>query len=214
MPIHQYSVLKGDPISGSINTASRPHYLIELDANGTQWQIAVNVESDTGQGTSAEVLYKIDSNWTPPDRAALAALPAGITSLGGKDANPAIDYLRSRANGQPLVTREEMTTLPLPGQTASENLQNALIQFLNQAIADKNGTIYAFGAQYTTGQCIHDIHMNQGNPAGDHSQDNGIWQDGLLVFQMPSTPQWAAVYIAFQEQVWSTDDKGNAISTK
>ena len=211
MPINKYSVLKGDPLSGSLNNASRPHYLIEVDAAGTRWQIAVNVESDTGSGTSAEVLYKLDENWTPPDAGILEALPVGVTSLAGVDANLAIDYLRSRANGQPLVTREEMTSLPLPGRGASQNLHNAVVQFLNQAVADPQGTVYAFGAQYTTGQGIHDIHMNQGNPAGDHIRDNGIWQDGLLVFQMPANKQWAAVFVAFQEQVWNTDGSGNPI---
>ena len=216
MPVHQYSVVKGTPLSGSISPTSRPHYLIELEANGTQFQIAVNVESDTGVGSSAEVLYLLNESWTPPDQTTLEALPMGLTVLAGKDGNPAIDYLRSRAGGEPLVTRAAMTTLPLPGKTNSENLQNAVIQYLNQAIADKNGTIYAFGAQYTTGNGIHDIHMNQGNPKADHSGDNGIWQDGLLVFSMPGfgmgsgTAQWVAIFIAFQEQVWSTDESGNA----
>ncbi len=217
MPVHQYSVLKGTPLSGSISANSRPHYLIELEANGTQFQIAVNVESDTGVGSSAEVLYRLDESWTPPDQATLEALPTGLTVLAGKDGNPAIDYLRSRASGEPLVTRAAMTTLPLPGKTNAENLQNAVIQYLNQAIADKNGTIYAFGAQYTTGNGIHDIHMNQGNPKADHSGDNGIWQDGLLVFSMPGfgmgsgTAQWVAIFLAFQEQVWSTDESGNVL---
>ena len=62
MPINNYSVLKGDPLSGALNAASRPHYLIEVDAAGARWQIAVNVESDTGSGTSAEVLYKLDAH--------------------------------------------------------------------------------------------------------------------------------------------------------
>ena len=211
MPVNQYSVLKGTPISGALNAASRPHYLIEVDVGGAGWQIAVNVESDTGSGTSAEVLYKLDENWTAPDPSALAALPSGVTSLAGVDANPAIDYLRSRVNGLPLITRDQLTALPLPGREASINLQNAVIQSLNEAIADPQGTVYAFGALYTTGQGIHDIHMNQGNPARDHSGDNGIWQDGLLVFQMPSAPKWVAVYVAFQEQVWNTDGSGNAI---
>ncbi len=116
MPENKYSVLKGTPLSGSISNNSRPHYLIELQANGTRWQIAVNVESNTGTGTGAEVLYRIDENWTPPDGGALGTLPEGITVLAGKDANPAIDYLRSRANGQPLVTRAGMADLPLPGK--------------------------------------------------------------------------------------------------
>ncbi len=102
-----------------------------------------------------------------------------------------------------------MADLPLPGKTSSENLKNAVIQYLNQAIADKDGTIYAFGSRYTSGYGIHDIHMNQGNPAGNHAGDNGVWQDGLLVFSMPATTQWVAIFLAFQEQVWSTDATGN-----
>jgi uncharacterized protein YukJ len=215
MPENQYSVLKGTPISGAISKDARPHYLIELNANGAQWQIAVNVESDTGTGSGAEVLYLLAENWTPPDAAALEALPAGVTALAGKDGNPAIDYLRSTVNGQPLITRAQLTDLPLPGKNTSENLKNAVIQYLNQAIADKAGVIYAFGALYTSGNGIHDIHMNQGNPAGDHQQDNGIWQDGLLVFQMPGAAagaQWTAIFIAFQEQVWQTDKNGNPVT--
>jgi len=223
VPVNQYSVLKGDPQSGAISKNARPHYLIEVAANGTNWQIAVNVESDVGTGSSAQVLYKLDENWTPPDAAMLTALPIGVTPLVGKDANPAIDYLRTTIDGtkdgvpgqpsQPIVTRAQLTPLPLPGQTNAGNLHNAVIAYLNQAIADKNGTIYAFGALYTTGNGIHDIHMNQGNPKSDHSGDNGIWQDGLLVFQMPAANngagRWVAIYIAFQEQVWQTDPTGN-----
>ena len=215
MPINHYSVLKGTPLSGALSSESRPHYLIELNANGARFQVAVNVESDTGSGASARVLYALHENWTAPDQATLEALPAGLTVLAGKDGNPAIDYLRSRAGGEPLITRDAMTLLPLPGETASENLKNAVIQYLNRAIADENGTVYAFGAQYTDGTGIHDIHMNQGNPAHDHASDNGIWQDGLLVFSMPGfgmgsgTAQWVAVFVAFQEQAWSTDDGGN-----
>ncbi len=217
MPVNQYSVLKGKPVSGAISTNSRPHYLIEVNAGGVNWQVAVNVESDTGSGASAQVLYALHENWTPPDAAALGALPAGATGLASKDGNPAIDYLRSRANGQPLITREAMTLLPLPGKTASQNLQNAVVQYLNMAVADPQGTVYAFGALYTTGNGIHDIHMNQGNPPSDHGADNGVWQDGLLVFQMPGAsggaPEWVAVFIAFQEQVWATDASGNPIAT-
>jgi uncharacterized protein YukJ len=212
MAEYQYSVLKGTPVSGALSDNSRPHYLIELNAGDTRWQIAVNVESDTGSGASAEVLYSIDENWTPSDAAALTALPAGATLLAGKNGPPAVDYLRSTVNGRPLITRTQMSTLPLPGTTASENLKNAVIQYLNQAIADENGIVYAFGSRYTSGNGIHDIHMNQGNPPSDHGADNGIWQDGLLVFSMPASSQWVALFLAFQEQVWSTDANGNPTS--
>ena len=83
MGIYQYSVLKGAPVSGALSNDSRPHYLIEVNAGGTSWQIAVNIESDTGSGVNAEVLYRIDENWTAPDPAALEALAVGVTSWPG-----------------------------------------------------------------------------------------------------------------------------------
>lgn len=204
MPIYEYSVLKGDPQSGSLSPDSHPHYLINVDAGGTTYQVAVNIESTDG----SQVLYFINDNFTPPDAGALDALATGMTQLTVQG-NPAVDYGRSTTSGEPIVTLAEMQLLPLPGQSASSNLQNAVIQFLNQAIADDNGTIYAFGSQYTDGTGIHDIHMNQGNPPGEYEKDNGIWQDGLLLFELPASGSWAAIFIAFQTESWTTDDNGN-----
>jgi uncharacterized protein YukJ len=56
-------------------------------------------------------------------------------------------------------------------------LHDALADLLDQALADPDGTIYAFGSEFAdsggpTG--IHDIHMNQGNPVGSFEKDNGM----------------------------------------
>ncbi|WP_158751951.1 YukJ family protein [Acidobacterium sp. S8] len=204
MPIYEYSVLKGDPQSGNLSPDSQPHYLINVAAGGKTYQIAVNIESTNG----SQVLYFINENFTPPDASLLDALAVGMTRLTMQD-NPAVDFVRSTTNGQPIVTLSQMQLLPLPGKTESSNLKNAVIQFLNQAIADDNGTIYAFGSQYTEGTGIHDIHMNQGNPPGSFEKDNGIWQDGLLVFELPASKTWAAIFIAFQTESWTTDNSGN-----
>jgi len=206
MPIYKYSVLKGDPQSGGLSPDAHPHYLISVNAAGTRYQIAVNIESTDG----SQVLYFINENYTPPDAGLLDGLAVGMTPLTAQR-NPAVDYVRSVTNGQPIVMQAQMQLLPLPGQTNSSNLQNAVIQFLNQAIADANGTIYAFGSQYTDGTGIHDIHMNQGNPPGSFEKDNGIWQDGMLVFELPASGTWAAIFIAFQTESWSTDDNGNPV---
>jgi uncharacterized protein YukJ len=53
--------------------------------------------------------------------------------------------------------------------------------------------------------------MNQGNPPGSYEQDNGIWQDGMLVFELPASNTWAAIFIAFQTESWSTDNNGNPV---
>jgi hypothetical protein len=54
--------------------------------------------------------------------------------------------------------------------------------------------------------------MNQGNVA-PFLGDDGVWQDGGIVLQFPSTQQWVAIFLAFQSQAWHTDDKtGHAIT--
>jgi uncharacterized protein YukJ len=89
-----------------------------------------------------------------------------------------------------------------------------VVDLLNRTIADKDGTIYAFGSAFAdSGRVdgIHDIHIRQGNPIGSHSQDNGIWQDGALVVNLPSQNTWIAVFIAFQTESWNTDQNGNPV---
>jgi uncharacterized protein YukJ len=209
MPIPQYSVLRATPRSGKLSSDRIPHYLIEAEANGSSWQIAVNVESSDG----SEVLFYIDENFTPPDAEALDSLAQGATSLAGADANPAVDYLRSKVNNSPLITREQLTPLPLPGHSNADQLKNAVVQFLNQSVADPDATVYAWGSRYTDGTLgIHNIHMNQGNPVpGSFATDNGIWQDGLLVFSLPASGTYAAVFLAFQDESWDTDENGNPL---
>ena len=207
MPINQYSVLVGDPQPGAVSGPSGkpPHYLIPVNASGTQYQIAVNIESAVGD---SQVLYDIEMDFLPPNPGLLAALPQGMNPLTVQG-DPAIDFIRSRTAGQPIVTLADMQLLPLPSEQNSGNLHNAVIQLLNQATADPNGLIYAFGSQYTDGTGIHDIHMNQGNPVGGFYGDNGIWQDGAILFQIPSNNTWTAIFIAFQGQSWNTDNNGN-----
>jgi len=48
--------------------------------------------------------------------------------------------------------------------------------------------------------------MNQGN-VPPFLGDDGVWQDGGLLFQFPATDQWVALFLAFQSQAWHTDDR-------
>ncbi len=224
MPITNYSVLAGDPVSGKVVTGASTHYQITMQAPGGPFTVAVNIQSADG----SEVLYAIEEGFTPPDVAGLSALPMGMTRLASEPGGLALDYVRSTVNGAPMVTRQQMTLLPqvLAGKKAkslsehdkmmnrarSGALQNALVTLLNMTIADKDGVIYAFGSAYADrGKVdgIHDIHMNQGNPANNHGGDNGIWQDGALLIHLPSKAAWTAVFVAFQTESWETDAAGN-----
>ena len=222
MPIINYSVLAGDPISGKVVTGSSTHYQITMNAPGGPFTVAVNIQSVDG----SEVLYAIEENFTPPDEAGLLALPMGMTSLQSAPGGLALDFVRSQVNGKPMITREQMTLLPqvrskglseeerMLSRARASALQNAVVTLLNMTIADKNGVIYAFGSAYADGgkvDGIHDIHMNQGNPVKNHGGDNGIWQDGALMIHLPSQGTWTAVFIAFQTESWDTDPSGNPI---
>jgi uncharacterized protein YukJ len=221
MPITKYSVLVGDPTAGKVVTGSSTHYQITMQANGGPFTMAVNIQSVDG----SDVLYAIEENFTPPDEAGLLALSTGMTALKSAPGGLALDYVRSMVNGQPMITLQQMTLLPQLVSRGSEDermmnrvrasaLQNAVVTLLNMTIADKDGTIYAFGSAYAdSGRVdgIHDIHMNQGNPVNNHGRDNGVWQDGALLIHLPSKGTWTAVFIAFQTQSWNTDSAGNPV---
>ncbi len=54
--------------------------------------------------------------------------------------------------------------------------------------------------------------MNQGNDSR-HRGDDGVWQDGGLIFQFPGQDQWVGILLRFQSQAWHTDDStGHAIA--
>ena len=222
MGVPSYSVLAGDPVSGKVVSGKSSHYQITMNAPGGPFTVAVNIQSVDG----SEVLYAIKEGFTPPDEAGLTALPMGIMRLESKPGGLALDFVRSMVNGAPMVTRAEMTLLPqlrpqglseeerMMNRVRSAALQNAVVTLLDMTIADKDGVIYAFGSAFSDkGKVdgVHNIHMNQGNPAGSFGKDNGVWQDGALFIHLPAKQTWTAVFIAFQTESWNTDGSGNPV---
>jgi uncharacterized protein YukJ len=224
MPIANYSVLAGRPTAGKVVSGASAHYQITMQATGGPFTVAVNIQSVDG----SEVLYAIVEEFTPPDLAGLTALPMGMTKLKSVSGGLALDFVRSRVSGTPMITKAQMTLLPKSNEKAkglsaeaeaiqrakARALENAVVTLLNMTIADKEGVIHAFGSAFADqGKVdgIHDIHMNQGNPKNNHGGDNGVWQDGALMIHLPSKNTWTAVFIAFQTESWDTDSKGNPI---
>lgn len=204
-------MLTGDPARGAVafSHGSNPHYRIYMKSGQ---QVDVNIESQDG----SEVLYLIRDGFTPPDAAGLLALTLGsMTLLHSSPGGLALDYVRETIAGAPMVTRNQMQLLPIttPGEPPDDRLKNAVIALLNQAVADPDGVIYAFGQTYQDqGGGVHDIHMNQGNPQGNHNGDNGVWQDGALFVHLPADSRWTALFIAFQTESWQNDDNGNPLN--
>jgi len=214
MPIANYGIVKGTALQGRVfpphSNRDQPHYHIHMKGlDGSDQDVAVNVESSDG----SEVLYFINNNFTPPNAAGLIALTTTVTR---PDQSLALDYVR-----QKLVTREQMTLLPISQNAAPSTLHLAIDTIIQKAIAG-NATIYAFGQTFQNAngrspfwgfspdKGVHDIHMDQGNPNGEHSQDNGTYQDGAIFIQW-ADGTWSAIFIAFQSQSFQTDDNGDAV---
>jgi hypothetical protein len=69
--------------------------------------------------------------------------------------------------------------------------------------------LYVFGQRYATGLGVHDVHQNQGDPAGSQwYPDNGTWQDGGVMAEQPdgSVVVWQ---VKFNTQAFDTDAQGH-----
>ncbi|MBT9292961.1 DUF2278 family protein [Prosthecodimorpha staleyi] len=206
----KYGCLKGRPIRNRLATGAKPHYQIEVTAKGVKYRIAINVRSQDG----SEVEFLVRSRFEHPITDRLGALEAGFHIAEPKPDGIALDFIRGN-----LMQPWEMKPLPLSSNGPDNDLNDKIDAYVQRAMSDETAMIYAFGDRwgpepqkedgyfgFLPGNGIHDIHMNQGNPIGRHSEDNGPWQDGGLLFQFIETGQWVAIFLKFQTQAWHTDD--------
>jgi len=71
--------------------------------------------------------------------------------------------------------------------------------------------VLVFGEPFTSGLGLHNIHQNQGDPAGSQWwAENGIWQDGCTLLQQ-SPSQYVAFLNKFTSQSYKTDNAGHPI---
>ncbi|SFH42574.1 Uncharacterized protein YukJ [Nitrosospira sp. Nsp14] len=211
MPLNAYGVLKGRAISRRLGSGSSPHYQIHIvDEIGTNYRIAINVKSQLGP---SELMYYIKPYFIHPLTEIVSILPSGFSSLAPNSSSGALDLIRGN-----LLQPAMMTPLPanLPGP--DNDLNEKLDQIVQRAMADEEALVYAFGERwgpeankadkyfgFVPGNGIHDIHMNQGN-VGSFVRDDGVWQDGGVLFHFPGEQQWTAIFLKFQSQSWHTDD--------
>lgn len=217
MPLQKYGVLKGRVVAAKREEdQSSPHYQVHIVANSVDYRIAVNILS---QLSPSELLFLVSGDFKHPITDTLPSLPMDFTPLKSKPGDQALDFIRGN-----LFNRLDMRLLPpnLPGP--NNDLSDQIEHYVNRAINEADALVYAFGQRwgpehqkadkifgFKPGNGVHDIHMNQGN-VPPHIGDDGVWQDGALLFQFPSAQQWAAIFLAFQSQAWHTDDVTGHIS--
>jgi uncharacterized protein YukJ len=207
MPVN-YGVLKGT-VTGHLRDADDDHYQILVSAAKTMYRIAVNVESSMKPpDLRFQSLTSLPSSLTHD----LTALPPGYKKLPGKPGGIAQDFVRGG-----IVKTDKFKVVPgnVPG--ANNDLKDTMEDAVVTAMAQAGSVIYAFGARFgpekkkdqyfkfSPGNGLHDIHMNQGNDK-KHAGDDGVYQDGCLIFQYPKG-KYRAFFMAFQSQSFHTDNK-------
>ena len=218
MPLKHYGVLKGSVIDARReDDPDTPHYQVHVHAESTSYRVSVNVKSML---SPSELLFLVDDRFRHPLTTGLPDLPQGFQELQPEPDSLALDFIRGN-----LFDRLRLRTLPhsLPGP--DNDLSDRVEHYVARATREHDSEVYAFGERwgpeeekpdkifgFEPGNGVHDIHMNQGNDP-QFAHDDGVRQDGALVFRFPTTDQWVAIFLAFQSQAWHTDDvTGHAIT--
>jgi uncharacterized protein YukJ len=212
MPIQGYGVLTAQVVDrrreGSGDT---PHYQVHLKGDdGTDYRVAVNVKS---QQAPSDLLYLLDDDFQHPVTAAVDGLGAGWHPLPAQRGGPNLDYVRAN-----LFDAAKMHPLPPDAAGPDNDLPDLLEHYVQRAIADPAARLHVFGQRwgpeedkkdksfgFLPGNGVHDVHMNQGN-SGQFVRDDGVFQDGGLLFHFPAESRWVGVFLAFQSQAFHTDD--------
>jgi hypothetical protein len=201
-----YGVVVEQYVNYTTNQGQWMHVDLNINAAGAQYQAAVDVNEPNGL-FQYQVFNKLDMNLFGP----IAELSAGWHPLAATPASGAMDYARSPILQRPLgclaifwaiwnaIFRTSFQTWTnVTGNEAGD----ALV-----AMVTGSTKVFAFGAPYTTGLGVHDVHCNQGDPPGPFQHLDGIWQDGC-VFVIKADGTLSAYLGKFSTQSLNTDNNG------
>ncbi|KAJ5936688.1 hypothetical protein N7466_003138 [Penicillium verhagenii] len=238
MPVHDYGVWKANAVHYVVESredgSKNPHLLLYFDDKGNTTHHAryharhrshkpsqrnkeivgliravVNIKS--GDKPESQVVCWVDRDFKDQSIIdGLKDLPLGFHQLAETSPGPAglrTDYLRTEPFG--LSTGR---ILPLANADEKNDIAGILEPEIEEAI-NQSANIYLFGARFVDYKGIHNLHMNQGN-IGLWEHDDGVFQDGFILFHRPREDRWVAVFIGFTSQAVETDESsGHPLSS-
>ncbi len=130
----------------------------------------------------------------------LAVLPTGFHPLP-EDHVCALNYV-----GEQYFKKSAMSSLPYYVPGPNNDLQDRLHFEVSRAV-NKEAVVYVFGTKYRNGKGVHNVHMNQGNPARTHHASDNVFRDGALLFHFQgdadTEERWVGFFFAFKTQSWN-----------
>ena len=201
-----YGVVIGQFVNYTTNQGQWLHVDLNINAAKTVYKAAVDVNEPNGL-----FQYQVFNNLDASLFTTVSLMPDGWHQLASNPNSGAIDYARSPILQKPLgclaifwaiwnsiFNTSNQTWTNVTGNEAG----NALI-----AMVTGSQRVFAFGAPYTTGFGVHDVHCNQGDPPGQFRALDGIWQDGC-VFAIKADGTLSAYLGKFSTQSLNTDNNG------
>src|SRR6202012_1255802 len=128
---------------------------------------------------------------------AIGSLPSGLTQPARADHTRRLDYVRAG-----LFDSSAMRTVAAKAVGDPNELDDRISEVMQRAMHTQGAEVFAFGNpwgpehkadeyfHFSPGRGVHDLHMNQGSPP-PHEGDDGVWQDGGLIVQVPGRPTQA-----------------------
>ena len=221
MPLdHGYGVVNGtllryyrDPVN---DYGQYFHGNVELQTPAGVYRCAIDVDSKMqANGVEWRVVELGNS-----DLKGVAALADGWHLLASTPASGALDYVRSSElrpkAGCVFVAFDpvlEALRRALQGGLAPPWKRGTSIEALSdlEPLLQNPKRLHVYGEPFTSGLGVHNIHQNQGDPAGSNWwAENGTWQDGAtLVRRQDGTV--AAFLNKFKTQSYKTDNSGHPV---
>jgi len=201
-----YGVVIGQYLSSTRNQGQWLHVDLNIQAGDNVYQAAVDVNEPNGI-----FQYQIMDNLDLGMFSQVSNLPDGWHHLDSNASSGAIDYARS-----PII-QNRLGCLALLW-TIFNSIFGTATQIWTNVTGDEAGNallamvtgstrVFAFGAPYTSGLGVHDVHCNQGDPPGQFRPLDGIWQDGC-VFAIKADGTLSAYLGKFATQSLKTDNNG------
>ncbi|MEV6495762.1 DUF2278 family protein [Actinoplanes sp. NPDC051633] len=204
MPFEHYGVLAGvlrRHFRDRPDTQGRWYHVnLEVDAPAGMFKCAVDVDSKSSDtGVRWKTLTVVPSALGP-----VSGLPDGRHELARQPGSGAFDYLR-----HPALTGGAGCLFPWVRARYWRTGSHLEATEALEPILVPGRRIFVFGEPFDHGLGMHNIHQNQGDPAGSQWwAENGIWQDGGTVTERPDGK--LDVFISkFSSQAARTDDNGH-----
>ncbi|HEX2911331.1 MAG TPA: DUF2278 family protein [Chloroflexia bacterium] len=221
-PKGRYYLLKCRVLEGKYGHDTNDHYQIRVTDNNQEYRITINTKSNLGK---PDLRFLVVDNFVHPVTELLEnngeGVEWGFTGIANLPGGLALDYIRGN-----LFDYNQMRVVPQDAPLPANSLYHQIDNYIQLAIHQRGAVLYAYGKKWQDSPHhpgpqyfdqpilagLHDIHMNQGDDHPAYRSQNGVWQDGGLIFHFAAENRWVALFFAFQSQSFHTDDRhGNCL---